>query len=425
MFTLESFMENERTGYGNVGRMTANASDMMSDPHFDTGLMRPYRDQRGRVWVDVCVGSETVKDSSGFPVTNKQGLPKQRAVYEPQLVSERRAKDLPVINFTSNATVLSKDQWMVLDTAVLTASRKRMRAWADLRASNTMGGIDGMSTPVLAFERLTDAGEAIVDMDGMTEGRNFAPKFALDGMALPITHSDFFLSQRFLSTSQARGGAAADTLRAEMSARRVGETIEQTLIGSQTLTHIAGDIAAIGGTSGQTGPVYGYLNHPDRITKTNMTTPTGSNGPTVLSEWLAVRELMYAQNFYGPFMIYCSSDYDQHLDNLFSTTEPSAGTLRSRLLQIEGVQDIRRLDYLTAASNPYTLIWTQMGDEIQAVNGMEVTTLQWESMGGMRLNFKVMGIQVPRIRSVNVNTGTTGPASSATAKAPICVATTS
>jgi hypothetical protein len=38
-------------------------------------------------------------------------------------------------------------------------------------------------------------------------------------------------------------------------------------------------------------------------------------------------------------------------------------------------------------------------DVVRAINGLDLTTVQWESVGGMRLNFKVMAIQVPQIRS--------------------------
>ena len=36
-------------------------------------------------------------------------------------------------------------------------------------------------------------------------------------------------------------------------------------------------------------------------------------------------------------------------------------------------------------------------DVCRAVNGMDITTVQWESSGGMRINFKVMAIQVPQL----------------------------
>ena len=103
-------------------------------------------------------------------------------------------------------------------------------------------------------------------------------------------------------------------------------------------------------------------------------------------------------------MAYVSSDYDEFLDNLFSTAEPSAGTLRSRLQQVDGISGIRRLDYLT---DTFTVLLVQMTSDVaRAVNGLPLTTVQWESKGGMQLNFKVMAIQVPQLRAdYNSNTG--------------------
>jgi len=37
----------------------------------------------------------------------------------------------------------------------------------------------------------------------------------------------------------------------------------------------------------------------------------------------------------------------------------------------------------------------------RAIIGMDFTTLQWESRGGMQKNFKVMAIMVPNLRSTN------------------------
>jgi hypothetical protein len=37
-------------------------------------------------------------------------------------------------------------------------------------------------------------------------------------------------------------------------------------------------------------------------------------------------------------------------------------------------------------------------ETVRAVIGMEVQTVQWESLGGMMKHFKVMAIQVPQFR---------------------------
>jgi hypothetical protein len=414
MFTLESFVRNTRSPENRASQYVT--TDNIGDTtHFDPGLMRPYRCDRGKVWVDVTVGNKTKTDRDGAIVRNAQGEPCSEPIYDRQLVSDRQRRDLPVINVTGNATVLRKDQWIMIDQAVKTASRKRMRAWSDLRASNTFGGFDGMAVPILEWERLTDAGEAVVDMDGISENaRNFAPQFELQGLPLPITHSDFWLSQRFLAASRRNGGPGADTIRAEMAGRRVGETIEQTLIGT-----LSGTVYGLGTDYVNTSKVEGYTNHTNRITVTGATAPTGSNGTTVLTEWLDHRDELYQRNFYGPFIVYTATSYDQFLDDEFKANSDKG--LRGRLLDIESVTAITRLDYLTTSG---TVLWVQMGEEVQAINGMEVITVQWESKGGLQLNFKVMGIQVPRIRSVNINSATTGPASAGSPKCPVLHVTT-
>lgn len=359
-------------GHGAVG-------EVLQGTRFETGLLRPYKDFDGEKKVTINSGNDKYD-----PTTNSY-IPQYEEVLIKDLMEDG------VISPVFNATTLRKDEWIRLDQVVLRAARQRLRAWADLSAANPYGGFNGMSKMLLEHETMSDPGSAQVDMDGLTEGRNDAPQFKLEGLPLPITHSNFWFSSRRLAVSR-NGGTPLDTAMAEAAGRRVAEQIEKTTIG--VVTGLTYGTAA---DYGRAPTVFGYTNFPDRVTKTNMTAPDGTNGPSVLSSWLALRDLMYDANFYGPFMVYTSNDWDQYLDNLFSTTEPSAGTLRSRLQQISGIQGIRRLDYLT---DTFTVLMVQMTPDVaRAVNGLDITTVQWESMGGMRVNFKVMAINVPQLRA--------------------------
>lgn len=353
---------------------------------FDPGMLRPYYGSDRKPRVTVNSGEMVFNEESG------QYEPKRESVLLKDL------SDAGIFCPVANATSLRKDEWVRLDNVIIRAARKRLRAWSDLAARSSFGGFNGMATSVLEHETMSDPGEAVVDMDALSEGRHDAPLFQLEGLPLPITHSDFWFSQRRLMTSR-NNGTPLDTAMGEAAGRRVAEMVEKVLIGAVTGTTY-GDATQYG----RAPTVYGYTNFPDRITKTDMNAPTGSNGETVLSDWLALRDLLYDANFFGPFMVYVSNDWDQYLDNLFSTSEPSAGTLRSRLLQIDGIEGIRRLDFLT---DTFTVLMVQMDPEVaRAVNGMDITTVQWESQGGMRLNFKVMTIMVPQLRAdYNGNTG--------------------
>jgi hypothetical protein len=274
---------------------------------------------------------------------------------------------------------------------------QRLRAWADLSAANSYGGFNGMSKLTLEYESMSDPGEAMVDMDGLSDGRNDSPLFQLRSLPLPITHADFWFSERRLAVSR-NSSTPLDTTMAEAAGRRVAEMIERTLIGVETgVTYgtQSGGITAHQGTS----TVYGYTNFPYRLTKTDLTTPTGSNPEAVMQDVIEMRELMYSNGFFGPFMLYTSTGYDVFFDNDYFRTGSTAvqRTLRERLMAIEGIQDIRRLDYLTSG---YQMIMVQMTPDVaQAINAMDITTVQWESQGGLRKNFKVMAIQVPLLRA--------------------------
>lgn len=394
-----------------------NAEGLTGGAEWDPGLRRPYRDERGQIWVDVTVGRQEKKAADGSVVRNAAGLPIIQRITRPERVVDRMAKGLPVCN-VNNAFTLRKDQWLLLDQTVVDAFRLRLRAWTDLRAASTFGGFDGMATPILEYEAVIDNGKAMVDMDGIAEGANFQPSFELRGMPLPITHSDFWMSERFLAISRTKG-QPADTLRGEMAGRRVGELIENTLIGNSAgITY--GDPTRYTNAAGtaQTSKVYGYTNHPDRMTYTTLTASASITPEAVYNQIIAMRELAYTNGVFGPFMVYVSTAYDAKLDSIFKTDSsnyPTIGTTRQAIKGIDGIMDVKRLDYL---SGDVILLVQMGGGLIQAVNGLEISTVQWDTKGGMQHNFKVMCIQVPRIRSA-FKSGTT------TRVAPIVHGTTS
>lgn len=364
------------SGHGDVADVLAHNVD------YDPYLLRPYKDENGHI----CVTCNT-----GKRVYNKKTR-RMEPVFEKRLVRDLiHNLDLPFP--VTNATTLRKDEWIELDRVVVRAARSRLRAWSDLLSRSSFGGFNAMSKMILEHETMSDPGAAHVDMDALTGGQtNDGPKFQLEGLPLPITHSDFWFSRRRLLVSR-NTGTPLDSTMAEASARRVAETIEQTLIG--TLTGTTYGVAA---NYNNAPTVYGYLTHPDRLTYTTLTTPNGSNGSTTVDEVLAMVEDLNDANFYGPFMLYHSTDWDKFLDDDYRAQDTR--TLRQRLRQIESIQDVRRLDFLTSTNNPYTMILVQMTQEVaRAINGMDITTVRWESQGGMRLNFKVMAIQVPQLRS--------------------------
>lgn len=365
---------------------------------FEPGLLRPYWGPNGGRYVSVNVGYKTdTKTRRTIPVYKPFRLEQleKRGIYSP----------------VGNATSLRKQDWIELDKAVLMVARQELRAWADLESKSSFGGFNAMGRSTLEYEAMSDPGEAQVAMDILTHARGDRPLFSLRSLPLPITYSGFSLGQRELLISR-QSDTPLDTTLVESCTRRVVEKVEQTLIGTETGVEYGTQTT---GNTAHTGlsKVYGYTNFPNRLTKTNLTTPTGANPQSTVADVLAMRNQLYQVNHKGPFMLYHSDDWDTYMDNDYAFVNGSGWaaspdlTLRERLRKIQGIEDVVRLDYLDATTNPFTLIMVELKPETaQAVNGMAITVIQWETMGGMQLNFIVMCIMVPRLRyDYNGNTG--------------------
>lgn len=395
--SYQDFVMNGK-GHGPVG-------EAIADVHYDVGLHRPFFDKRGQSCVLVNTGR---KEHKKHPKTkeiicNAAGVPVSFPIYEKRLVADL-IMNQGMTQLVRNATILAKEQWVTLSSIVRSAYRQRLRAWSDLMAVSSYGGFDGMSTMMLEYQTVSDAGEAVVDFDAMTEGRNDRPMFKLEGLPLPITHSDFWFPERLLAISR-KQGTPLNTRMAEQAARRVAEMVEKTLIGEVVGPTLGSQATGAAGLAyGRTPSVYGYTNHPSRIVKDDFTDPrdVAWKPETLVNEFLEAMELLRANNFYGPFIVYNGSGWDRWLDADYWAARGEDGmtaptqTLRQRIGQIAEISAVRRLDYFT--SDPYSLLIIQMtSDVVQAINGMDITTIQWPSMGGMRTNFKVMTIQVPLI----------------------------
>lgn len=407
---VDNFVPGVQIGVGGIERPEYQYGAVMNEGfargmQWDPGLRRPYFDKNGRPSVTVNTGRTTLVKGVQTPIR------------EHRLIRDV-VNNMGIMSPVFNATSLRKEEWLELDRVVLRAARYRLLAWADLAAANSFGGFNAMSKLVLEHETMADPGAAMVDMTGLTEGRTDSPLFQLQGLPLPITHSDFWYDSRRLAVSR-NTGTPLDVTMGEAAGRRVAESVECTTIGITTgLTYGGGNVNTNPGY-GRASSVYGYMNFPDRLTYTSLTAPTavGWTASTTLNQVLLLKDMLTVQKFYGPFMIYTSNDWDRYMDGDYILTGGNVATqtLRQRIEAIKGISGCKRLDYLFGTApptnkgpvpqiditlKPFTLLFVQMTPDVaRAVNGMDITTVQWESIGGMRLNFKVMCIQVPQLRS--------------------------
>ena len=362
------------------GRAYGETASAMQAVGYDPGYRRPYFDeQSGKIGVTVRNGKY---DADGKPQHMFRSIEDCR----------NSGINVPLL---FNATSLRKDDWVQLDTAVLRAARERLRVWADLSAANSYGGFNAYAKTILEHETASDPGEAFVDMFGDSEGNQDAVVFKLEGIPLPITHSGFTLRDRQLAISR-NSGTPLDTFQAEAAGRRVAELVEKTTIGT-----VAGVQYGKSTEYGSTSKVYGYRNHPSRNTKTDITAPTagGWTPSTLVEDVLDMIDTLNDDRFYGPFMLYHSTNWSKYMDLDYSDAK-GMNTLKQRLLALDQIQDVRRVDLMTASTASFNILLVQMTPDVaQAINGMPLTTVQWESNGGNTQHFRVMAIMVPRLRA--------------------------
>lgn len=338
------------------GQAQGDVATRLLDSDFDPNVLRPYKGPDGRAYI-------TVNGDDGKP------------------------KAIPINN--ANAT-LRKDEWQLLDKAVVKAAKPRLRAIADLRAR----GLDfvipnGMGKTVLQTQSQSDITGAEITMDGLEKGKGDRPHYDLTNMPLPIIHKDFSFPTRQIQTSRS-GGSPLDTSMVELASRQVAQSAEQLLLGTLTTFTFGG------------GTLYGYTNFPDRLTTTIISPAVSAWVPaTAVTNVLTMVQASIAAFHFGPWMLYFGPSWSPYMNDEYKAQ--SDKTLAQRLKGIDSIVDVRMLDYLTG----YDLILVQLTpDVVREVIGMDITTIQWETSGGMEVHFKVMAIMCPQLRSdFNGNTG--------------------
>ena len=357
----------------------------LTSPTNQPGMWRPYVNRRGIPCVTVNGRHRQNHDTGEWF---------REQIEYPIEALRRRGVMTPVMN----AATLTKQAWQQLDTLIVEARRTRLRAWTDAVAAVPHAKFNAYGKKTLEWQAMNDPGSAQVDMDGLAEGRNDSPLLKLYSVPLPITHSDFFYSDRDLEV--ARGtGMPLDTTDARAKTRRVMETIEDTLLGTVTgVTY--GTVSTGPGAHTGDSEVYGYTNYAYRVTKTDLTTPTGTNPEAINTDVLEMIETMQTNGFYGPYMLYHSTPYSRYLaDDYYRTGSTSVvRSVRERIMENPEILDIRRLDRLTSG---YQMILIQWNDPevMTMIDGMPPTMLQWDEKGGMMKKFKIWAIQVPVLKT--------------------------
>jgi len=278
-----------------------------------------------------------------------------------------------------NAT-LRRLEWQLYDQAVIEVARRRLVGVQDLIDRGlTFNVPDALGVTQIVWEQIGTMTGAEISMSGLNKTPNDRQEFNLNTMPLPIFHKDFNINIRQLHSSR-RIGTPLDVTQAQLSSRIVVEAIETVLFAGTTVL-------------GTNNAIYGYLTAPNRSTGSVTVSWTTATGTQMVTDTLAMMGAAKAKNMYGPYGMYVPSVVFTAMGADFKANGDR--TVMERLLAIPGISFIKETKDL-AASN--ILLIQLTSDVVDLIDGMQPTTVEWETEGGMVINFKVMAIMVPRVK---------------------------
>jgi len=328
--------------------------DRLQEVNMDPGALRPYRCADGKVRVSL--------------LTNKRDAK-----------TGKRLRKEYVVNAS---TTMTKEAWLMFDKEVIDVAKAKLTLWNKLRGVGTLTIPDGMGVTKLEQQRRGDITPATISMDGLRQGEADIPEYDDITLPLPIIHKDADFGARDLAVAK-RGGQPLDTVNLRLAGQMVSLAVEELTIGTRTFKH--------GGST-----VYGYTTFPNRLTHTITSPVAGGWTPaTIKTEIIAAIKKLIEQWHNGPFDIIYGLGWYSAMQASYSTlydSETTADVLR----KLDKVASVEMSDLLSG----YQIIIAERDPVVQrAVVGMDITTVQWDSHGGMKKHYKVMCIMVPQFRA--------------------------
>lgn len=279
---------------------------------------------------------------------------------------------------------LRKDEWEVLDDAVVEAAGPRTEVFERIPKFNHV------SIGVLThqYNTVSQLSEAQVTMTGRAAGETDLADFNLNGVPLPVIFKQVDYGERLLQSSRLIG-AGIDVTNITEATRVVVEELANMLYNGRAAINFNGST------------IYGLT------TQTNINTGTASGDFGTLSNIyptvLAMLQALDADNYHGPFELDIASS--QYLDAMNVYSDGSGQTAIARILTIPSIQAVNSNDQIAAGGlvlrevGRHILEWSQVRMGGQIVNGMEIALVEWMSGDGMVHHFKLMAVGAPIVKA--------------------------
>lgn len=279
--------------------------------------------------------------------------------------------------------LLRHEEWQEIDAAVLEAARLELGAVQDLLDAGLTHSLGGLGTIITAYERQSEMTPASVTLDASTRVPEDGVAYDLIQVPVPVISKEFRLDIRMLSASRNMGDAL-DTTQIRESGRRVAEMAEMMLFrGNEDVTR------------GE-AKIYGYTNHPSvNVASKSSWADIDINDPKDdILTWIGIAR---AERFRGPFMLYVDNVSWLQLQQTYD--DGSGNTAWQRIMAIPEIKDVKSNDFLEVEGSGETVLVQMTSNVVDLATAQDLTTVQWDERGGLTELYKVMLVQVPRVKA--------------------------
>lgn len=282
---------------------------------------------------------------------------------------------------------LPKEAWEQIDDTVIRTAKENLVGIADLNANaNTNKFYDGMASSIYTHKRISEVGAATVGVNPDKSSPTSILEMSDLSVPMVVTWKDFTLNTNQVAMANRVGLPLGFSL-VEEATRSVARKLEQDLF--------IGNFTANGATR------YGYCTYPDRQQYPLLPSWLTATPSEIMNDVNAMMTLSMKENHFGPWMLYVPWEYQERLnqDYLVAVNNyPGVGSIRSRLMQLPGLIDIRVGTYVP---NDSVVLVEMNSSTVILINGMPIRALAWEPPGTPNWDhkFKVMAISVPMMIS--------------------------
>jgi len=277
-----------------------------------------------------------------------------------------------------NNALLTRDEWVEMDNRIIPIAQYEMNAVMDLVDAGLVHNLGGIGTTISQWQAVGDTGPANVAMNITAQGSKDLQAFEYDEVPIPIIFKDVEIDLRQLEASR-RMGSDIDLTNYDEAARQVGIACERMLLHGYSESFLG-------------KAIYGYTTHPNRTIVSGFET-TPFNITTAEDLILGLLREARLNDFRGPFNLYIPSGYDTELFRRFN--DGSAEVLDDWMKKVTRITSIKENDLLEDGN----MVLVQMqSNTVDLAVGFALAPIEWETMGGMVENTRVLTAQAPRLK---------------------------